>query len=241
VAKHVLCALLIALSLTRPALADDATPVVLAGVDAYNRGDIATAFRLLSTEAASGNSDAQVNLGYMYARGQGTAPNQAEALRLYRLSAEKGNGEGMNAVGYKYQFGTGVLPDVGTAIDWYCRAVAQGNPRALNNLAILLDNGNGVARDVAQARDLWRQAAERGNTNSALNLGISLAASGDTSDALAWLRRAAQAGQPAAQRILRDNGYKDAFPPPFDPTAMMIIQPKGQPAGHARICGAPTS
>jgi TPR repeat protein len=147
----------------------------------------------------------------------------------------------MNAVGYKYQFGTGVAPDIGTAIDWYCRAVAQGNPRALNNLAILLDDGHGVARDVAQARDLWRQAAERGNTNSALNLGVSFATSGNTSEALLWLRRAAQAGQPAAQKILRDNGYNDAFPPPFDPTAMMIIQPGDQPAGHARICGAPTS
>jgi hypothetical protein len=238
---HVLYALLIALSLTRPAFADDATPAVRAGVDAYNRGDIATAFRLLSAEAANGNADAQVNLGYMYARGQGTAPNQAEALRLYRLSAERGNGEGMNAVGYKYQFGTGVAPDIGTAIDWYCRAVAQGNPRALNNLAILLNDGNGVARDVPQARDLWRQAADRGNTNSALNLGVSLATSGNTSEALLWLRRAAQAGQPSAQKVLRDNGYNDAFPPPFDPTAMMIIQPKDQPAGHARICGAPTS
>jgi len=57
--------LLIVLCFIGPAYADDATPTVRAGVDAYNRGDIATAFRLLSEAAASGNSDAQVNLGYM--------------------------------------------------------------------------------------------------------------------------------------------------------------------------------
>src|ERR1039458_975239 len=192
--------------LTTPAAAFDATPEVVAAAEAYNHGDIARAFRGLSAEAAQGNSDAEVNLGYMYARGQGVARDQLEALRLYRLSAAQGNGEGMNALGYKYQYGTGVTPDLQTAIDWYCRAIAQGNPRALNNLAILYDRGIGVQRELRTAHDLWRQAAERGHPNSAYNLGVSLLAApgapDDRSQGLLWLQRAAMAGPAEAQRQL---------------------------------------
>ncbi len=84
--------------------AEDAPPAVLQAVAAYNRGDFAFAFRVLSAEAAHGNADALVNLGYMYARGQGTTRDSAKALALYELSAAKGNGEGMNAVGFRANF-----------------------------------------------------------------------------------------------------------------------------------------
>jgi uncharacterized protein len=128
----------------------------------YNRGDLAAAYRLLRAAADRSDADAQVNLGYMYARGQVVPLDQREALRLYRLLAEQGNSEGMNALGYKYQYGTGVAADIGIAVQWYYRAVAHGNPRALNNLAILHRNGNGVPRDYSKARSLWQQAVDLG-------------------------------------------------------------------------------
>jgi uncharacterized protein len=92
-------------------------------MQAYNKGDVATAYRLLRQEADAGDSDAQVNLGYLYARGQGVVADQKEAFRLYALSAEQGNGEGTNALGFKYQYGTGVAKDIDRAIYWYCEAV----------------------------------------------------------------------------------------------------------------------
>jgi TPR repeat protein len=237
--------LLYLLLLTTPAAAFDATADVVAGAAAYNRGDVDTAFRLLSAEATRGNSDAEVNLGYLYARGQGVAADQLEALRLYRLSAAQGNGEGMNAVGYKYQFGTGVTANLQTAIAWYCRAIARGNPRALNNLAILYDHGIGMVQDLGTARDLWRQSAERGHPNSAYNLGASLiaapGAADDTRQGMLWLQRAAMAGQAAAQQWLRASGYSGLLPPPFDTAAAMTILPKDLAPGHAPVCGAPVS
>lgn len=237
--------LLCLLLLTTPAAAFDATAEVVAAVGAYNHGDVDTAFRLLSAEAARGNSDAEVNLGYLYARGQGVAADQREALRLYWLSAAQGNGEGMNAVGYKYQFGTGVTPNLQTAIAWYCRAIARGDPRALNNLAILYDHGIGVPQDVGTARDLWRQSAERGHPNSAYNLGASLVAApgapDETRQGMLWLQRAAMAGQAAAQQWLRATGYVGALPPPFDTAAVMTILPKDFSPGHAPVCAAPVS
>ena len=91
---------------------------VIAGIEAYNRADFATAFRLLKSAADAGDSDGQVNLGYLYARGHGVKENQREALRLYLLSARQNNPEGMNAVGYKYWFGTGIDPDIKQAVHW---------------------------------------------------------------------------------------------------------------------------
>lgn len=237
--------LLCLLLLPVPAAAFDATAEVVAAVEAHNHGDVDTAFRLLSAEAARGNADAEVNLGYMYARGQGVATDQLEALRLYRLSAAAGNGEGMNALGYKYQFGTGVTPNLQTAIDWYCRAIAQGDPRALNNVAILYDHGIGVPLDRATARDLWRQSAERGHPNSAYNLGASMIAApratDDTRQGVLWLQRAANAGHAAAQQWLRASGYAGPLPPPIDTTAAMTILPKDLAPGHAPVCGSPVS
>jgi TPR repeat protein len=92
----------------------------------------------------------QVNLGYLFARGQGVAADQLTAFRLYSLSAAQGDGEGMNGLGYKYQFGTGVPKDIDMAVHWYCKAVGAGNARGMNNLAILLSHGQGVPRDEEQ-------------------------------------------------------------------------------------------
>ena len=60
------------------------------GVDAYRRGDYATALRFWQPLAEQGNAEAQFNLGNMYKRGDGVPQEFAEATRLYRLAAEQG-------------------------------------------------------------------------------------------------------------------------------------------------------
>jgi TPR repeat protein len=172
--RHRWMALALVFCLVAKAGAEDNAAAVTAGIDAYNKGDIATAFRFLKAASDGGDSDAEVNLGYMYARGHGVVQNQEEAMRLYLLSARQGNAEGMNAVGYKYRFGTGIKPDIGQAVHWFCRAAVSGDGRGLNNLAILHLEGKGVPRDIEEARSLWQQAAERGNPNATFNLGQSL-------------------------------------------------------------------
>ena len=153
-------------------------PITIEGIAAYNSGYYNLAFHLLQSAADMGDFDAAVNLGYMYARGQGVQLNQTEAMRLYRLSADRGNGEGMNALAYKYTYGTGVPVDIRTAIHWYCRAIALGNPRALTNFGLLLANRTGMPPDMNEARNLWRRAAGMGHVNAMFDLGVSLAQSG---------------------------------------------------------------
>ncbi len=215
-------------------------PALVAGVLAYNGGQIAAAFHDLRLAAGCGNSDAQVNLGYMYARGQGTRPDQQEAFRLYLLSAQQGNGEGMNALGYKYQFGTGIAVDLVQAISWYCKAIEHGNPRALNNLAGLYDRGEGVPQDIVVARDLWQQAADRGHLNGLYNLGVSLLTSADGAErkrGMALEMDAALQGNAPAQQLLRRRGDQGQFPAPIDEGASMKLQSPNLAPGHAPACG----
>ena len=60
------------------------------GLEAYNRGDYATAMREWKSDAAQGNFVAQYNVGYLYESGQGVSQNYSEAARWYRLAADKG-------------------------------------------------------------------------------------------------------------------------------------------------------
>jgi TPR repeat protein len=223
------------------AFADDATQAVYEAVAAYNTGKFAKAFELLTQEARKGSSDAQVNLGYMYARGQAVSADQAKALALYLQSAKQGNGEGMNAAGYKYAFGSGVKPDLKEAIRWFCEAIRKGNPRAMNNLGLLLDEGKGVPRDLNEARSLWRQSADRDDPNGMFNLARSLLNERNDTDAMsegfAWLKTAAMRGQGSAQNVLKKLNYEGALPPPTDQAATMTIQTAIRSPGHAGICG----
>jgi TPR repeat protein len=233
----------LAAALLIAASASAQTAATLAGMNAYNSGDFATAYRLLSAEADAGDAEAQVNLGYLYARGQGVATDQMQAFLLYARSAEQGNSEGMNAVGYKYQFGTGVK-DIAKAIDWYCRAVALGNARAMNNLAIILHDGRDLPRDEAEARNLWLQSANLDHYNAMYNLGASYlrgdGAPVDRAQGAVWMLRAAQSGHAAAQTWLRQSGYSGTLPQAADWGAMMV--PAGRhTAGHTKVCGTPVS
>jgi TPR repeat protein len=221
---------------------DAPKPEVAAAIAAYNRGDLEVAFRTLRAQADRGDSDAQVNLGYLYARGDAVAQNQAESQHLYELSAAQGNGEGMSALGYKYEFGSGVTPDLQIAVGWFCRAIAHGNPRAMNNLAVLHVDGKGVPQDFAEARSLYLQAAERGNVNAMHNLGLYyLGGQGtpvDRAQAIAWLTRAAERGMVPAQKKLATLGVEKPWPPPVDYQRVMELQPRHAPPGRAVACAA---
>jgi uncharacterized protein len=210
-----------------------------AGIDAYNRGDFTAAYRLLRAAADAGDSDAQVNLGYLYARGHGVAQDHQEAMRLYLLSAKQGNAEGMNAIGFKHWFGSGVPIDLPRAVHWFCRAAVSGDPRGLNNLGIMYYQGKGVDRELAEARNLWRQSAERGNPNAMFNLGQSLYREEPQDKGLAadLLLRAAQRGHGGAQKYVRHLGYTGPLPPAVDTEREMRRALRDLPPGKVRDCG----
>lgn len=61
------------------------------GVDAYNRGDYATALRLWRPLAEQGDARAENNLGVLYEKRWGVTQDDGEVVRWYGLAAEHGH------------------------------------------------------------------------------------------------------------------------------------------------------
>ena len=88
------------------------------GFGAYDRGDYATALKEWRPLAEQGLSQAQYNLGLMYAEGEGVAQDYQEAVRWYRLAAEQGHASGQFSLGAMYTAGQGVPKDYVLAHMW---------------------------------------------------------------------------------------------------------------------------
>ena len=83
-------------------------------------------FEETKARAEKGDDIAQVNLGYMYANGEGVLEDDKEAVRWYRKAAEAGNIEAQNNLGIMYINGEGVLQDYVTSYAWANIAGANG-------------------------------------------------------------------------------------------------------------------
>jgi uncharacterized protein len=103
-------------------------------VAAYERGDYATALRLLRPLAAQGNAVAQYKLGGMYYMGVGVPQDDAEAAKWYRKAADQGDADAQTSLGLFYENGEGVPKDYAEAVRWYRIAADQGNANAQFNL-----------------------------------------------------------------------------------------------------------
>lgn len=77
----------------------------------------------------------------------------------------------------------------------------NGNLDAMFNIGQAYKLGRGLPKNDAQARDWYRRAAERGHRPAQANLGILLFQDGKKTDALRWLKTAADAGEPRAQYV----------------------------------------
>ena len=58
-------------------------------VDAYEREDYETSYKLFLPLAEQGDAEAQCNLGVMYYEGIGVPQDYEEAVKWYRLAAEQ--------------------------------------------------------------------------------------------------------------------------------------------------------
>lgn len=99
-------------------------------ITAYDRGDYATAVRLLRPLAEQGNAQAQNSLGAMYYNGKGVTQDFKEAVKWYRSSATQGNASAQVNLGAMYYEGNGVAEDFIRAYIWLSIAAAKGNTDA---------------------------------------------------------------------------------------------------------------
>jgi len=128
------------------------------GIAAYERGDYATAFRLMKPLAEKGDTRAQHNLGVMYDYGRGVPRDTSKALKWYRRAADQGIPDAQHNLGLMYYHGQGVPQNYTEAARWYRRAADQGMSDSQVNLGIMYYNGQGVPQDYILAH-MWLNIA----------------------------------------------------------------------------------
>jgi TPR repeat protein len=139
------------------------------GVNAYQRGDFATALREWTPLAQQGDARAQIMLGDMYGFGRGVAQDYVEAARLWRLAAAQGDAVAQYNLGRMYDLGQGVIQDDVEAVRLYRLSAEQGLADAQTNLGVMYDDGTGVIQDNVYAHMWANIAASTGDENAISN------------------------------------------------------------------------
>jgi hypothetical protein len=198
------------------------------GLNAYYKGDWATAVREFRTLAEQGDAPAQYKLGTMYLMGFGVPQDHAQSKHwfglaaeqgfaptpelapemLIRIAAERGDADYQYQLGDMYLRGKGFIgedvpQDYAQAVHWFGLAAKQGNEHSQYQLGIMYDKGQGLPQDGAQAAHWLRLAAEQAHVGAQDKLGeIYLNGRGvpqDYAEALHWFRLMAEEGRSHGQ------------------------------------------
>lgn len=156
--------------------------------------------------AKQGSAQAQINLGNMYAIGQGVNQNLKQAIKWFTLAAKQGITSAQFKLGYIFFYGQGVA-DYKRAAFWYLLAAQQGNIDAQFNLGNLYQIGLGVEQNFKEAIKWYALAAEQGFAKAQFNLGV-MYTNGQGVDqnfkeAVKWYKLAAEQGFAKAQHNLQ--------------------------------------
>ena len=119
-----------------------------------------------SRAALAGNLPAAFNLGVMYERGIGVAPDMDEAVSWYRRAAARYYPAAEYNLALAYAEGRGTPQDWVAAARWYRQAALQQVVAAMVNFAILCETGEGIERSLPDAYAWYRAAARRGDTEA---------------------------------------------------------------------------
>ena len=101
-----------------------------AGMDAYNRGDFATALREWRPLADQGDARAQFSFGLLHENGDGVPRDYTKARQWYEKAAAQGDAKAQLYLGLQSSFGQGVPMDLVEAYMWYSLAAGNGNAYA---------------------------------------------------------------------------------------------------------------
>ena len=160
-------------------------------------------FLITLKAAQKGFSEAQNNLGLMYAHGIGVKQDDAQAVYWYRKAAEQDHSDAQCNLGWMYVNGLGVKEDQAQAVYWNRKAAEHDHPDAQFNLGVMYGNGRGVKIDLAEVMYWYRKAAEQGHARSQFNLGLmhqhGRGVKIDLAEAVHWYRKAAEQGHAGAQ------------------------------------------
>ncbi|MFT3968534.1 MAG: tetratricopeptide repeat protein, partial [Sphingobium sp.] len=148
-----------------------ATPVaadVKAGVDAWQQGDYAKAITEWRPMAATGDPDAQFNLGQAYKLGRGVPVDLPIAMDWFRKAAVQGHPRAADNLGLLL-FQQGKREE---ALPFIRKSAERGEPRAQYILGTAMFNGDLVSKDWVTAYALMTRASAAGLTQAQNSLEV---------------------------------------------------------------------
>jgi cell division septation protein DedD len=199
-----------------PAAAD-----VKAGVDAWSRGDYATAIDQWRPLAIAGDADAQFNLAQAYKLGRGVTLDPALAESWFRKAALQGHVQAQDNYGLAL-FQANKKAD---ALPWLEKSVARGEPRTQLVLGTMLFNGDAVPRDYPRAYALMSRASTSGLQSASQTL----AQMDQYISPEDRQRGTALAERYAAQEKIARSGLSSASSPPISATGPSRPAPRPAP------------
>jgi hypothetical protein len=119
-------------------------------------------YKELMPLAASGNAEAQYDVGEMLERGRGVNKDLEEAFKWYLKSAEQGNTKGAYRTGLAYLKGKGVKKSNEFALKWLQMAADRGYERAIYYLGVMYEKGEGVDVNLTRALSNYKKAYTAG-------------------------------------------------------------------------------
>src|SRR6185295_5670327 len=146
--------------------------LVFAQGQAGTQRNEARALELFEKAAALGNKRAQINVGILYFRGQGTARDLVQARAWLERAAATNDPYALYALGRAMDdtFGTATADPV-RAADLYRRAAELGHPLAAMRYGLALGDGNGIKKDYVGAHKWLTYAQANGVPEAGLALG----------------------------------------------------------------------
>jgi multidrug efflux pump subunit AcrA (membrane-fusion protein) len=88
----------------------------------FDRANYQTALKVWLEGAMGGSAEAQNNVGEIYAKGLGTAPDYGMAFQWFKKAADQGYGRAKINLGFLYEQGLGVAQDQAAALNLYREA-----------------------------------------------------------------------------------------------------------------------
>jgi SH3-like domain-containing protein len=127
------------------------------GMQSLRAGNYAEAYCRWKPLAERNHAEAQYNIGWLYANGNGLAVDIDIALDWWMKAAAQGHADAQFAVGLAYTTGEGIKADLNEAVTWYLAAARQGHQDARE---ILLRLNGDPTLDLLQehpelARESW--------------------------------------------------------------------------------------
>ena len=129
-------------------------------------------FRAALAKAERGDSDAQFEVGRMYAVGEGVKQDYKKAREWFEKGAAQKNRVALDWLGWLYDNGYGVKQDYKKAREYYEEAAALNNGDALRKLGDMYYFGRGVKQDYKKAVEYYEKGAALNNANALNTLGV---------------------------------------------------------------------